>query len=1044
MSDSLNTQSNSDKFLPPKVYKVSLRQHLYTMLDAARKKLLIIVQGQAAQGKSTLVASYLNQPSYQGDALWLHLSVQESHHTNLFNLLARALFKRLFLTYSSDEIERLNLFQSTPGTCEEDLYRQIDTLFGYFFALSSHLTVVLDNYEKLDNHASSFLLLQKMIDKFIEHNIPIQLIIISRRSVSLDISMLKLGNACLVLKNEDLAFTLDETHNFFRRRNIFQLSSKTVEKIQTVTDGWVGGVVLIAEYLERGGVICSFPHHLTAETVDYFTNEVYSLLPYHIQQLLIRASLFDEINEDVLEELCDTGKLCDCIPAGEVLDYLETHNLFIQRMTGQDNKVFYRFNTLFRTYLLKELAERLPCHELKRLKIKAAQLFEQRDEKELSVRYYLDGESYDKAADMIKKSAVDLIVKGECVTLQKWIELLPDSTVQKDPWLICYLAITWRIKGGKRNIQNLLKALSIFNDHGNIRGSMLCIAYLIEGGVFIRKSSEKIAGWIAYGEELLSQLCDSPLFSWTRAVLWQQISFGYIAGGLDIQKGLSACKNARLLSKKIGDIEIEINSSIIMAFGYVKSGNCSEAAKELKMVNKLIDQSIHPEFFVLNQLIQIDLELKKGDFKAAEKLLSRSEADVERFGLIFLYPNFIELKAFHSIFTEKFDEALHLCAHLADFSILSGNRFYLALSCNIKAMLYYHTGSSDVGKISDKHKKNSDFALAEINSEKALKLFHENRGENGYLHMAKLLHGIILIHLQNLQLAHKQLTQAIEYFTKRSSYMELCETRAALGLLCWTQHQYTCAQKHILTALTRAVDQGYRRFNFMAPSDFVKVLVLGICFDRSEKLFNFFAPLIAKFSYHGSNQISQLLFHPFIAENISHSSNLKRLYRDILPRVTITTLGGFSVLLNNRKISEKAWGGHKPKVLLKAIICNNSKDICREKLIEDIWPECSADVGEKNFKVTLHRLRNALESGVHKNMGYCYITLSGGGSLLLLNWYLWILMSSAIFWTRAIVILPRIKKRRHSLFLKKLLCCIMEIFCPKSLLSPGLVPDVKF
>jgi len=70
--------------------------------------------------------------------------------------------------------------------------------------------------------------------------------------------------------------------------------------------------------------------------------------------------------------------------------------------------------------------------------------------------------------------------------------------------------------------------------------------------------------------------------------------------------------------------------------------------------------------------------------------------------------------------------------------------------------------------------------------------------------------------------------------------------------------------------------------------------------------------------------------------------------------------------------------GNKPKLLLKSIICRNGRNIAKEKLIEDIWPDASAKAGEKNFKVNLHRLRKALEPDVDKKIGYSYVTLDVG------------------------------------------------------------------
>ncbi|MGD9731783.1 MAG: hypothetical protein AB7U45_06345 [Desulfamplus sp.] len=598
--------------------------------------------------------------------------------------------------------------------------------------------------------------------------------------------------------------------------------------------------------------------------------------------------------------------------------------------------------------------------------------------KDMSVGYYLDLKEYDKAADMIKQSAVELIVKGEFTTLKQWIDRLPDSIVQNDPWLICYLAIAWRVNGGIRNVENLLRSLSMFQEQKNIRGAMLATAYLIEAAVFVREPADKIGEWISQGEEILSDLSFSPLFSWTRSVLWQYISFGYIAGDVDIQKGISACQNARLLAKKIDNREIEFNSSIIMAFGYVKAGNCYEAEKELKRLSSSTYKNIHPEYHALKILIKIDVELKKGNFELVEQYLLESGTDIEKFGLSFLYPNFIELNSMYSIYTEQFGDAGHLAEHLSDFSILTGNNFYLALSLHIKAILNYHTASITYKQKSDAHKKRAALESAEKCSKEAIDIFNQKKSEI-HLYMGKLLHAVILIQIKEFEIANSELNLSVTYFTKSSSGIAWCEAHAALGLLFWEQKKTEQAKEHILRALTRVVHEGYRRFLLLSSPDFVKAVILGICFDTSELICTNLLPLLeTQFASCTSDQLTHLISNSVITANSYWKSTLKRLYVQLLPKITIKTLGGFSVMIDNKQLNETSWEGSRPKLLLKVIICNNSSEISREKLIEDMWPECSDGVGEKNFKINLHRLRNTLESGVDKKMGYCYLKLNAG------------------------------------------------------------------
>ena len=76
----------------------------------------------------------------------------------------------------------------------------------------------------------------------------------------------------------------------------------------------------------------------------------------------------------------------------------------------------------------------------------------------------------------------------------------------------------------------------------------------------------------------------------------------------------------------------------------------------------------------------IDFALKKGEFSRVKQLLISSKIDIKKYGLIFLYPGFVEAKAMHSIYANDFVQAKIDSDHLADLSLLSGNDFYLGIA----------------------------------------------------------------------------------------------------------------------------------------------------------------------------------------------------------------------------------------------------------------------------------------------------------------------------------------------------------------------------
>lgn len=101
----------------------------------------------------------------------------------------------------------------------------------------------------------------------------------------------------------------------------------------------------------------------------------------------------------------------------------------------------------------------------------------------------------------------------------------------------------------------------------------------------------------------------------------------------------------------------------------------------------------------------------------------------------------------------------------------------------------------------------------------------------------------------------------------------------------------------------------------------------------------------------------------------------QEMYRSGLCQIYIETLGGFRLSRGVTVMNEKEWDGNLPKLLLKAIVTHGSHGVPKDQLIEALWPEVTLNSGERNLKITLHRLRKALEPEIDKAFGSSYVYL---------------------------------------------------------------------
>ena len=965
----------------PDLYDIVERPRLFKLLDQHTiNKQVILITGQPAQGKSTLIASYLKKKNEA--ACWLHLDRTESDHNKLFYKIINGVVHAL---KSDKKIKAFKIPQITLGA-GEDVLRYSDILYSLFSLVDIKLNIVFDDLESIEEKESGFDLIRRII-KILPRNI--RCFMLSRQEPCLRINTLKMEEKFFVLTNKDLAFTLDETILFFNRNNHKkEIGKKQFETIHKNTEGWAGGLTLISESLRRSGDISLLPHNLSFNAFSYFSREIYENQPRHIRDFLIKTSIFDTMDPEVLSSFWDITDVLS------IFEYLEKRNLFIQKIESGKKWPFFRYNNLFRDFLKRDLLRRMDYGEYVSLNNDAGKILKKHCSFEEAVECFYSAENFLEIAGIIKIKATDLLIKGRIGVIKSWLQLLPEKNILSDPWLLFYRTMTRRIKGGKKNISSFKNALELFVKNKNIRGEILCIAYLIEAAVFLRKPSGTITCWIKKGEAVLKGMPSGRKYTWARAVLWQQIGLGYIAGCGEIPKGISACKNAGILAAGINNTDIGLNSAIIMIFGYVQAGDFSNAKTCLEKIDDMmIKQGQNPEYRALKNLIDIDFSMKKGNFDETGKLLTKSESDIEKFGLIFLYPVFIELKALYYIYIKNHEAAMQMADHLSDFSILEGNYFYRGISHRLKAVAYIHKGLYEKA---EKEAEKAIFLYEKLREPKQSFMYccETNPGVNPdrphgrymekiksrdiHFFMANQIFGFTMMYNGNYIKAAEILEKSCRYFKSVSHDLLFTETCFALGIVFWEMDDKEKSEKFLKQGIFKSMLENYINFPCLNRNEIIKALFLSFIFSEDEKTEKKIKQYFKSFiPFTSSEKIVKIISKTVekIDKKDQHGTTeqLKTFYTLSLPKLKIHTLGKFTIYKGDKELYNIEWGGTRPKLLLKSIILNGARNIPREILIDNLWPDSSSKAGAKNFKINLYRLRKALEPAPKKIFGYSYI-----------------------------------------------------------------------
>jgi ATP/maltotriose-dependent transcriptional regulator MalT/DNA-binding SARP family transcriptional activator len=918
-------------------------------LEENQDKKLILILGQAAQGKSTIAASYAQKS--EAPWAWMNLEIEESDPVNLFYLLVQSLQHAL-------KAVDLSPIQDYPakamGPREEiPLYRE--WTHALFDRIPVPIRVFLDGLDRLAPDAPSYGLLQVLLE-----NAPpdISFAMLSREMPPLEIQRLKMSRKAAIIDNKELAFRPDEVKAFFQNTRGISFTAGQLKKIHQASEGWIGGLILLCEYLDRlpedqrnEYIAEILSEQFKEEVFKYFGEEIFSSQPALVQNFLIKSAMFETIDPGLIKDFIGTEN------TEKILQGLSRRNLFVVSVFDSQKGQLFRYHQLFRDFLQTKLASQIDNKSQRALFLKAGNLLEQKEDLEESVKFFLGAKAYPQASSIIKQIGMDLLKSGRIGDLAQWLQNLPQNLVQEDPWLLFYLSMTRRYTSAEKNIRSFQKALTLFQHQEDVRGQILSMAFLIEATIFRGRDYIPMRVLLEQAETLLKSL-STDRYPYERAVLCFQIGFGFALRG-NHRKGVAACENAYVISKSLGDLQLQACSqcNVIMALSFL--GEIALAEDICEKMSGLIEKLSYPELRCIYQLHHGQTYFCGGDFEKARHYYQLAQAGIEEHGLIYLYPVALMYNLMALAYLEEFEKAEEIADRLMSLAVSMDNLVMQGIGSVWLGLSFY---------------RKKDFQKCKEVIEHARKILSSDQATiETYLNMIKILMSQVSYHLKEHGTEERELHEAIDYFSQISSYGYLMDAHFAMSLLKYRQGNAAEAAAHLLEGFKIAEKRQYHTLWLLDRNDFVKICTLAMELEVRGAMDYASHLLATRLAHQAGPAIEQLLKHskPKIRKK---AKEIKvAIHRAHAPPIQIHTLGGFGVLQDHVHIDNKKWQGSQPKRLLKAIIARGSKRVPTDVIIEDLWPESRPEAVGKNFKVTLHRLRKALEPKLDKTLGSSYI-----------------------------------------------------------------------